>query len=106
MEISNEQLMKFKITKDKLKMEISLLNINFLFENDPSQDPDNLVTIKRGKLQKFTEQLVIFLIDPPDSESNDVNWGLPFTAFFQEVLEGLGVSEDLCNYPDLEDENE
>jgi hypothetical protein len=102
----NETLMQFAITKDKLKMEISLKNISFLFENDPTQDPEKLVTIKRGKMQKFVECLVEFMMDNPDPDSNDVNWGIPFSSFFQEVLDGLGVSEDLCKYPDLEEDNE
>ena len=97
----DEQLMKFIITKDKLKMEINLKDLVFLFENSPNnfdEHEDEAIKIKRGKRQEFAEFVVKMLMDYSRYDENDTRWGRPFEEVFSEIFEGYEEGEDFCKY--------
>jgi len=96
----NDQVMKFKITKDKLKMEISLKDLEWLFHNSPNNldynGEDIGVKVKRGKRQEFAEFVVNYLLDiHPDHEDN-TRWGQPLEEIFMEIFEG--AEDSFCKY--------
>lgn len=94
----NQQVLKFKITNDKLIMEMSLEDLDFLFNASPNNfDGDGIVAkIKDGKRQEFAEFIVKFLMDDEGYDSNDVNWGVPFEKAFDEIFEG--AEDDMVDY--------
>jgi len=100
----NDQLLKFKITNDKLKMEISLKDLVWLFHNSPdncSDDGSNLgAKIMRGKRQEFAEYIVTMLMDESPNNGNNMRWGEPFEDIFMEIFEG---DEEFCKYNGYED---
>jgi len=102
-----EQLIKFYITNDKLKMEISLKDLVFLFENCPNNMDYNGnfpgCKIKRGKKQEFAEYVVRMLLDDAPYERDTIRIGEPFDDIFEEIFEGY---EDFCEYPDDENEDD
>jgi len=102
-----EQLTKFYITNDKLKMEISLKDLVFLFENCPNNMDYNGnfpgCKIKRGKKQEFAEYVVRMLLDDAPNERDTNRIGEPFDDIFEEIMEGY---EDFCTYSNEENENE
>jgi len=61
----NDFLLKFKITNDKLKMEISLKDLVWLFHNSPENIADDgespFAKVKPGKRQEFAEYFVKIL---------------------------------------------
>ena len=98
----NEQVMKFKITKDKLKMEIALKDLVWLFHNSPENTFDGetiAAKVKRGKKQEFAEFIVNYLMDDESSDSSNTNWGVPFENAFTEAIEG---AEEFLQYTDDE----
>ena len=99
----NDQLLKFKITNDKLKMEISLKDLVWLFHNSPENfDGDKpLAKIKAGKRQEFAEYIVNMLMDDAPNERDCVRWGEPFEDIFMEITES---AEDFCKYAGYEDD--
>ena len=104
----NDQLMKFKITNDKLKMEISLKDSVWLFHNSPdncNEDGSGLgAKVKRGKRQEFAEYIVESLMDESTDGGNGDNvvWGIPFEEVFMRIFEG---AEDFCKYAGYNDED-
>ncbi|MBC2456150.1 hypothetical protein [Clostridium beijerinckii] len=99
-----DQLMKFEITNTKLKMEISLKDLAWLFENSPSNydlDGEGPAKIKRGKRKEFAEFIVNRFRDDVDSDSNNTVWGEPFEKVFEEILEG--AEDEIVKYPSEED---
>lgn len=85
--VFNEELMKFKITNDKLKMEISLKDLVWLFENSPENyEPE--AKIKRGKRKEFAEYVVKMMMDDAPNERDCTRWGEPFEDIFLEISEG------------------
>ncbi len=100
--------MKFTITKDKLKMEISLKDLVFLFENSPNNFDsmgENPVKIKRGKRQEFAEFMVKTLMDYSHYDENDTRWGRAFEESFSEIFEGYEEGEEFCKYSTDEEED-
>lgn len=95
----NDQTLKFKITKDKLKMEISLKDLAWLFHNSPENVSDDGETpfakIKPGKRQEFTEYLVGILLNDAPYERDCFRWSEPFEDAFMEILES---GEDFLKY--------
>jgi len=92
-----DQLLKFKITKDKLKMEISLKDLVCLFASSPSNydGEQEIAKVKRGRRQDFAEYIVNMLMDNAPNERDCVRWGEPFEDIFEEITEG---AEDFCKY--------
>lgn len=98
----DEQLMRFMITKDKLKMEISLKDLVFLFENSPNNfdEYDEVIKIKRGKRQEFAEFVVKMLMDYSRYDENDTRWGRSFEEVFSEIFEGYEMADEFCKQSD------
>lgn len=97
--------MKFEITKDKLKMEMSLKDLAWLFENSPSNfgfEGDGVAKVKRGKRQEFAEFMVNRLRDDLSEDSNNTVWGDPFERIFEEILEG--AEDEFIKYPNEDEE--
>lgn len=86
-----EQLMKFTITNDKLKMEIKLSDLTWLFRNSPDNVADDgeheFCRVKRGENQAFTEEFVQMLMDESPENGNDTRWGHMFEEIFRELRE-------------------
>lgn len=100
-----DQVMKFEITKDKLKMEISLKDLAWLLENSPNNCVDGdggVIKVKRGKRQEFAEYIVKMLMDVGDSDSDNTRWGEPFENIFLEIFEG--AEDEFIKYPNMDDE--
>ncbi|AKA68516.1 hypothetical protein [Clostridium scatologenes] len=99
-----DQVMKFEITKDKLKMEISLKDLEWLFKNSPNNYDENgnsgVIKVKRGKRQEFAEYVVKALMDVQDPDSDNTKWGQPFEDIFEEIFEG--AEDEFIKYPDAE----
>ncbi len=95
----NDHSLKFKITKDKLKMEISLKDLVWLFHNSPeniSEDGETpFARIKPGKGQEFTERLVKILMDDAEHERDCFKWSEPFENAFITMMES---AEDFLKY--------
>lgn len=87
----NDQLLKFKITNDKLKMEIKLSDLAWLFRNSPDNvaydGEHELCRVKRGKNLEFAEKLVRVLMDDSPENENDVRWGHALESAFEEIRE-------------------
>lgn len=100
----DEQLMKFEINKEKLKMEISLKDLAWLLKNSPSNydEGNGLVEVKSGKYQEFAEYVVSMLMDEPDCESNNCRWLQPLEEIFEEIFQG--AEDEFIKYPNEEDE--
>lgn len=103
----NQQLLKFKITNDKLKMEISLKDLVWLFENSPENTYDGEsvgVKVRRGKRQEFAKFIVDNLMDESSNGGNgdDVVWGVPFEEVFMRIFEG--AEDEFCKYFSEDDE--
>lgn len=96
--------MKFEITKDKLKMEISLKDLAWLLENSPNNYGENgeVIKVKRGKRQEFAEYVVSMLMDFEDADSNDTRWGKPFEDIFESIFEG--AEDEFIKYPSEDEE--
>ena len=95
-----EQLLEFEITEDKLKMEISLENLEFAFNNAEGNYNDKGerygAKIKDNKRQEFAEFVVKFLMDDESTDSNNVNWSVPFEKAFDAIFEG--AEDDIVDY--------
>ena len=85
-----DQLMKFKITNDKLKMEIKL--------SDLADDGEHeFCRVKRGRNQEFAEEVVTMLMDESPDNGNDTRWGHALEDVFQEIRESAA---DFLKYHD------
>lgn len=97
----NDQLMKFKITNDKLKMEIKLSDLVWLFRNSPSNVADDgeheFCRVIRGKNKEFTEAVVELLRDESPENENDTRWGHTLENVFEEIRESAA---DFLKYYD------
>lgn len=99
----NDQVMKFTITNDKLKMEISFKDLVWLFHNSPNNTYDGEgigAKVRPGMRKEFAEFVVNHLMDA-GCDSDTTNWGEPFENAFIEIIEG---AEDFCKYQDEEEE--
>lgn len=94
----SSQALKFTITDDALKMEISLKDLVWLFENSPNNTYDGetvAATVKKDKVQDFAKFIVESLMDETQNDSGDTVWGQPFEEAFEKIFEGY---EDFCEY--------
>ena len=100
-----DQIMKFEITNTKLKMEMSLKDLAWLFENSPSNfgfEGEGVAKVKRGKRQEFAEFMVNRLRDDSSEDSNNTVWGDPFERIFEEILEG--AEDEFIKYSNEDEE--
>lgn len=103
--IENQQVLKFALTKDKLKMEISLKDLEFIFHTSPNNTYDGETVgakVKRGKRQEFAEFVVNNLLDEGDTETGLPIWATPFEEVFERIIEGY---EDFCKYSNDDEED-
>ena len=84
--------MKIEVDDKKLKMEISIKDLKFLFDNDPNNYDES--KIKRGKSQEFAEWIAKMLEDEADSETGEPYWSEPFSKLFERALEGDTETKD------------
>lgn len=97
----NEQIMKFEITENKLKMEISIKDLIWLFENSPNNTYDGETVackVKRDKKKEFVEFIAENLMDDSENDSGNPIWGVAFEEVFNRIIEGDG--DDFCKYQD------
>ena len=87
----DDQLLKFAITNNKLKMEIKLSDLTWLFRNSPDNVADDgeheFCSVKKGENQAFTEEFVQMLMDEAPENGNDTRWGHMFEKIYQELRE-------------------
>ena len=96
--IDSPDVLKFSLTKDKLKMEISLKDLVFIFHNSPNNTYDGETIgakVKRGKRQEFAEFVIKNLLDEGCQDTGLPVWGIPFEEVFDRIIEGY---EDFCKY--------
>jgi hypothetical protein len=117
----DEHLLRFSLdmVNDKIKMEMSLKDLVWLFENSPNNyiEPADkpYATVKSGNknLEKFAEWIVEHLLDDSPGERDSFVWSEPFEYVFEQLAESgesfLEYDEDalLCgDDDDGEDEDE
>lgn len=97
--MSKEQLMKFKIEDNKLKMEIKINDLLWLFKtsevNDFYGDGQTIAKVKNDKKEEFVKFIIDYLKDMNVDNENITNWAEPFENCFREIVEGY---EDFCKY--------
>lgn len=85
------QLLEFKITKNKLKMEIRLKDLAWLFRNSPDNvagdGEHELCRIRQGKKHEFAGEFVRRLMDDSPYDENNTRWEALFGDVFQEMRE-------------------
>lgn len=76
---------------DKLKMEIKLSDLAWLFRNSPDNVADDgeheFCRVIRGKNKEFAEVVVEMLRDESPKNGNDTRWGHALEDVFQEIRE-------------------
>ena len=103
----DSQIMKFQITNDKLKMEASLKDLAWLFENSPNNfgyDGEGVAKVKCGKRQEFAEYIVEHLMDYSQHNEDNTVWGQPFEDIFEDIFEG--AEDEFIKYPSDNEEYE
>lgn len=92
-----EQLMKFKIEDNKLKMEIKINDLVWLFKtSEKNYDGETqLAKIKKDKKEDFINYIIEFLQEPSSNNENITNWAEPFEMCFEEIICGY---ENFCKY--------
>lgn len=103
----NDFLMKFALDENKLRMEISLDDLVFLFENHSNNMDDygNYpgYKIKPDMKQEFAEYVIRMLLDDAPNERDTIRIGEPFDDIFEEIMEGC---EDFCQCLDYEEDED
>ena len=89
---STKSLMKFEVDDKKLKMEISIKDIKYLFENDPNNFDESKII--RGKTKEFAEWIAKMLEEESDQETGEPYWSEQFTKLFERALEGDTETKD------------
>lgn len=94
----NNQVMKFILSDEELKMSIKVKDLIWLFHNSPENfDGEGIaVKVKKGREKEFAEHILRYLMDYGNPDSNNINWSVPFENAFQEVLEG--AEDNICEY--------
>lgn len=97
-ELEKEQLMKFKVEDNKLKMEIKINDLLWLFKssevNFDGRD-GQIAKVKKDKKEEFVKFLIEYLQDYNKNNENITNWAGMFEDAFYEVVEGY---YDFCKY--------
>lgn len=93
-----EQLMKFKIEDNKLKMEIKINDLIWLFKTSEANfdgGDSQIAKVKTEKKEEFVKFVIEYLKDMNIDNENITNWAKPFEDCFYEIVEGY---EDFCKY--------
>lgn len=96
---NTEQLMKFKVEDNKLKMEIKINDLIWLFKTSSENfdGESQIAKVKKDKKDEFIKYIIDYLREPYLNDENIVNWAAPFEDCFIKILEGY---EDFCKYKD------
>lgn len=89
------QLMKFEITNEKLKMEITLDDLELLLKNTPENFRE--ITVKQDKRQEFAEYIINRLMSESSHNVSNKKWEQIFEDAFENILNG--AKYDICDYP-------
>ncbi len=97
--MEQEQLMRFKIEDNKLKMEININDLLWLFKTSELNfdGEGQIAKIKNNKKEQFVKFIIDYLKDININNENITNWAVPFEKCFNEIIEGC---EDFCKYND------
>lgn len=97
--MKEKQLMKFKVEDNKLKMEIKINDLLWLFKTSENNfdGESQIAKVKKDKKEQFINFIIQYLQEPNYDNENIVNWAEPFENAFNEILEGY---EDFCKYKD------
>lgn len=95
---ADEQLMKFKIEDNKLKMEIKINDLIWLFKTSEANfdgKDSQIAKVKTNKKEEFIKFIIEYLKDIDINNENITNWAKPFEDCFYKIVEGY---EDFCKY--------
>ncbi len=98
--MSEKQLMKFKVENNKLKMEIKINDLIFLFKTSEANfdgESSQIAKVKKDDKEQFVQFIIDYLQEPSYDNENIVNWAELFEKAFYEIVEGY---EDFCKYKD------
>lgn len=95
--MKEKQLMKFKVEDNKLKMEIKINDLLWLFKTSENNfdGESQIAKITRDNKEKFINYIIEYLQEPSCNNENIVNWAESFENAFNEILEG---DEEFCKY--------
>lgn len=92
--------MKFKVENNKLKMEIKINDLIFLFKTSEANfdgESSQIAKVKKDDKEQFVQFIIDYLQEPSYDNENIVNWAELFEKAFYEIVEGY---EDFCKYKD------
>lgn len=91
-------LFKVVATKDSLKIEIQLKDLEFLFTESPNNGyAETPVTVKRGQRAAFADFIARHITESEDPDTGENPILQMFEGAFMEIIEG---DESFCAYPD------
>lgn len=90
-------MVKMKIEEGKIKAEIAINDLIFLFDRNPENFDgfSQIAKVKKGKEEIFAQALITQLKEPSLNERDCVRWAEPITDIFNEFLDG---AEDFLEY--------
>ena len=85
-----KSLLKLKVEDGKVKGEIEIKDLVFLFENYPENFDGNkpLAMVKKGKEEAFAKSICEWLLEVSANERDCVRWAEPIEDIFHVFLEG------------------
>lgn len=92
------------VTKDKVRWEIPISNLIFAFNNspeNPSEDGEQYITVKRGKRQEFAEFVAKTMFNECDQETGASYIEQAIDGVFREIFEDY---KDFAKYPEYEED--
>jgi hypothetical protein len=94
------------VTNDKVKLEISIANLVFAFENDPNNDDGggNYATVKRGKRKQFAEWVAEMIVSEADQEDGATYAHQMFDKVFEQYYEGNVLADEFIKDPVVDDD--
>ena len=95
--MKEKQLMEFKVEDNKLKMEIKINDLLWLFKTSENNfdGESQIAKVKKDGKEQFISFIIQYLQEPNYDNENIVNWAELFENAFNEILEG---DEDFCKY--------
>lgn len=95
---NKKQLMQIKVEENKLKMEIKINDLIWLFKTSEANfdgGDSQIAKVKKDKKEAFIKFIIDYLQDINTNNENITNWAKPFEDCFYEIIEGY---EDFCKY--------
>jgi hypothetical protein len=93
------------ITKNKIKIEMSISNLEYAFNNSPnnySEDGENFIKVKRGKRQEFAQYVAEQLLLSEDPDTGDSLLVQAIEKVFEQVFES---DEEFAKFPGYDEED-